>query len=68
MADGNANGTGNKDGTPAKKVKRAKKPKDPNAPKKPLTAFMLFTNWRRPQVLKENPCKPPTPNMFTNNQ
>jgi hypothetical protein len=29
------------------KKKSQKKKKDPNAPKKPLTAFMLFTNFRR---------------------
>ena len=38
-----------------KKKKKEKKKKDPNAPKKPLTAFMLFTNHRRPQLLKEKP-------------
>jgi hypothetical protein len=42
---------------PAKKEKRQKKPKDPNAPKRPLTAFMLFTNWRRPQIVEESPSK-----------
>ncbi len=39
------------------KGKRQKKPKaekDPNAPKKPLTAFMLYTNKRRPEVMKQN--------------
>ena len=41
-----------------KQNKRKKAPKDPNAPKKPLTAFMLYTNHRRPQLLKSNPSKP----------
>jgi len=43
--------------TPAKKEKKQKRLKDPNAPKRPLTAFMLFTNWRRPQINEENPSK-----------
>ena len=41
------------------KKKKVKKIKDPNAPKKPLTAFMLFTNYRRPMILKKNPCNLP---------
>ena len=43
--------------TPEKKKERRKstKTKDPNAPKKPLTAFMLFTNFRRPEIRKANP-------------
>jgi len=39
----------------ANRRKKAKAEKDPNAPKKPLTAFMLFTNLRRPDVMKSNP-------------
>ncbi|CAI2367848.1 unnamed protein product [Moneuplotes crassus] len=38
-----------------KKQKKSKAEKDPNAPKKPLTAFMLYTNKRREEVMKENP-------------
>lgn len=38
-----------------KKQKKSKADKDPNAPKKPLTAFMLYTNKRRAEVMKENP-------------
>jgi hypothetical protein len=34
--------------------KKQKVKKDPNAPKKPLTAFMLFTNFRRPDIMKKN--------------
>ena len=40
---------------PAEGKKKKRKKKDPNAPKKPLTAFMLFTNFRRPQLLQEKP-------------
>eukprot|EP00347_Sterkiella_histriomuscorum_P002698 403367152 len=39
----------------ADKTKAIKKQKDKNAPKKPLSAFMLYNNFRRPQVKKENP-------------
>ena len=35
--------------------KKATSPKDPNAPKKPLTAFMLYTNYRRPDIMKSTP-------------
>ncbi|CAI2369101.1 unnamed protein product [Moneuplotes crassus] len=38
-----------------KKQKKSKADKDPNAPKKPLTAFMLYTNKRRSEVMKANP-------------
>ena len=37
------------------KPKKKKRDKDPNAPKKPLTAFMLYTNNRRPHIKKDNP-------------
>ena len=45
--------------TPAKETKKqkAKKNKDPNAPKKPMSAFMLYTNHRRPLIRKENDSK-----------
>lgn len=36
------------------KSKKVKAEKDPNAPKKPLTAFMLYTNIRRPDIMKKN--------------
>lgn len=38
----------------ANRRKKARAEKDPNAPKKPLTAFMLYTNKRRPEVMKNN--------------
>lgn len=34
---------------------KKKADKDPNAPKKPLTAFMLFTNKRRPEIMVKTP-------------
>ena len=37
--------------------KKKKIIRDPNAPKRPLTAFMLFTNHRRPSLMKNNPSK-----------
>ena len=40
--------------TPKATEKKKKKEKDPNAPKKPLTAFMLYTNSRRPVIKGEN--------------
>ena len=45
--------------TPVKETKKqkAKKNKDPNAPKKPMSAFMLYTNHRRPLIRKENDSK-----------
>mmetsp|Transcript_13424 Transcript_13424/g.15074 ORF Transcript_13424/g.15074 Transcript_13424/m.15074 type:complete len:220 (+) Transcript_13424:16-675(+) len=43
---------GEKNGGRGGKGKKQKKYKDPNAPKKPLTAFMLYTNKRRPEVMK----------------
>lgn len=42
-----------KNGKSSKTKKKADK--DPNAPKKPLTAFMLYTNHRRPEVMKKQP-------------
>lgn len=44
-----------KNGSKGTKTKKPKAEKDPNAPKKPLTAFMLYTNKRRPEVMKQNP-------------
>ncbi|KAL1916519.1 uncharacterized protein VTP21DRAFT_5710 [Calcarisporiella thermophila] len=32
-----------------------KRKKDPNAPKRPLSAYMLFSQEKRKQVLEENP-------------
>ena len=49
--------TAKKETTKASEKKHKKKDKDPNAPKKPLTAFMLYTNNRRPIIKKENPSK-----------
>lgn len=37
------------------KGKKQKAEKDPNAPKKPLTAFMLYTNKRRPEIMAKTP-------------
>lgn len=42
-----------KNGGKTSKGKKAKAEKDPNAPKKPLTAFMLYTNNRRPEIKKK---------------
>ncbi len=38
-----------------KKDKKEKKKKDPNAPKKNMTAYILFSNDKRPEVKEENP-------------
>ena len=44
-----------KNGKKTGKGKKAKAEKDPFAPKKPLTAFMLYTNNRRQDVMAKNP-------------
>lgn len=43
-----------KNGGKASKGKKQKAEKDPNAPKKPLSAFMLYTNNRRPEIMKKS--------------
>jgi len=35
--------------------KRKQKKKDPNRPKNPMSAYMLYSNHRRPQVMADNP-------------
>ena len=51
----NSKADNEKNGGKASKQKKQKAEKDPNAPKKPLTAFMLYTNARRPDVTKKSP-------------
>jgi len=44
--------------TPTKKRKQPKKKRDADAPRKPLTAFILFSNARRPALREEFPDMP----------
>ncbi len=40
---------------PAEKEKKTRKPKDPNAPKRPASAYILFQNDVRKEVVEKNP-------------
>ena len=49
-----------------KRLKKAKKQAKEEKVKKPLTAFILYTRFRRPDIVKGNPCTYLVRNLFQN--
>lgn len=55
LAEAATTGEGREGEWEGKKEKRTRKKKDPAAPKKALTAYLVFINSKREQIIRENP-------------
>lgn len=55
LAEAATRGEGQEGEGEGKKEKRTRKKKDPAAPKKALTAYLVFINSKREQIIREHP-------------